>query len=110
MKLGKPRIPSAGAVLYRTVWLSVDRIPKPSQSLRISTPGAVGRTKKTSTTPQPGISDGSTFAVEKNMPAYRPNDARIFSPVSSNVPFAPRAIVFVASSDPPAPFSELHAA
>jgi hypothetical protein len=44
------------------------------------------------------------------MPAYRPNDARIFSPVSSNVPFCRRAIVFVASSDPPAPFSELHAA
>src|SRR6185437_14564203 len=68
-------------------------------------------TKKNSTTPAPGSSSASTFAVEKKWSAKRPDDARIFSPESRKVPSAWRwATVLVAASEPPASFSELHAA
>ena len=51
------------------------------------------------------------IAVEKKTSALRPNDARIFSPVSLNAPAASFfATVFVDARDPPAPFSELQAA
>src|SRR5581483_2307750 len=64
MKFGKPSRSSAGARPYRTLWLSVARIPKPFQSDMISTPSACAGTRKNSTTDS---ADGSLrrCAVEK---------------------------------------------
>ena len=45
--------------------LSVERIPNPSQSERISVPGAFDATKNTSTAPAPSTCAGSTRPVEK---------------------------------------------
>ena len=75
------------------------------------TPAASTGTKKNSAIPEPGRSASETYAAEKNIEAWRPAEARIFSPFSRNEPSSVRvATVFIASREPAAPLSELQAA